>query len=69
LTCRRPDGGRFRSHLLGLAYTDATSGRSVLIAEIQAAVGEVAGNQVLYRDAFTDVQADVRYTWTRAGLE
>ena len=31
-----PDGQRFRSHLLGLAYTDGRNQRSVLIAQAQA---------------------------------
>ena len=28
-----PDGKRFRSHIIGLAYTDPVSGKSILIAE------------------------------------
>ena len=65
-----PDGQRLRSHILGLAYTDSASARNVLIAEIKDCVGEILPpNQVLYRDAFNDIKADVRYTYTRAGLE
>lgn len=64
-----PDGKRFRSHILGLAYTDAVSGQSVLIAEPKDCIGEVVGNQVIYRDAFTGpFRADVRYTFTAAGM-
>src|SRR5882672_11848234 len=47
-----PDGKRLRSHVVGIAYTDAASGKSTLIAEPKDSFGEVAGNQVLYRDAF-----------------
>jgi hypothetical protein len=65
-----PDGRRLQSHILGLAYTDAATGSSVLIAEIKDCAGEILPlNQVIYRDAFTDLKADVRYTYTRAGLE
>lgn len=65
-----PDGKRFRSHLLGLAYTDATTGQSALIAEPKDCIGEVGGNQVVYRDAFAGpFRADVRYTYTISGFE
>ena len=64
------DGVRFRSHILGLAYLDTVSGQSVLIATLKDSIGEVIGNQVIYRDAFNaPIHADVRYTYTRAGFE
>ena len=64
------DGQRFRSHVFGLAYTDASSGNNVLIAQVKNCAAElIAPNQVLYRDAFDgDVKADVLYTLTREGL-
>jgi RHS repeat-associated protein len=63
------DGKRFRSHLLGIVFTDARSGRSILIAEPKDSIGEVVGNQVIYRDAFLGpFRADVRYTYTVAGI-
>ena len=64
-----PDGQRLRSHVLGLAYFDEASGKSVMIAEVKECIGSIDGNQVLYEDAFTACKADVRYTYTRAGLE
>lgn len=65
-----PDGRRLQSHVLGLAYFDSASGKSVLIAEVKDCQGKILSpNQVLYEDAFTDVRADVRYTYTRAGFE
>ncbi len=65
-----PDGKRFRSHIIGLAYIDAATGKSEMIAEIKDSIGELVGsNQVIYRDAFTDFRADVRYTHTRAEFE
>src|SRR2546422_6225519 len=56
-----PDGQRLRSHLVGLAYTDAATGQSALIAEPKDSLGQVAGNQVIYRDAVNGpFKADVR---------
>ena len=44
-----PDGRRFRSHLLGLAYCDPASGQSVLIAEPKDSIGVlVASNRVVW---------------------
>lgn len=65
-----PDGKVLRSHVLGLAYTDAATGESVLIAQPRDSIGEVIGNQVIYRDAFDgQFRADLRYTYTKAGFE
>lgn len=65
-----PDGSRLRSHVLGLAYTDAASGQSVLISGPRDSIGEVGGNQVYYRNAFDGgFRADMRYTYTRGGFE
>jgi hypothetical protein len=64
-----PDGRRLRSHLLGLSYLDRATGQSVLIAEVKDCVGVVDGNVVLYEDAFTALEADVRYSVGRGGYE
>jgi alpha-tubulin suppressor-like RCC1 family protein len=68
-----PTGQRLRSHVLGLAYTDAASGQSVLLAQVKDSIGMlVADNQIVYADAFDNanaIQADIRYTYTLAGLE
>jgi hypothetical protein len=66
-----PDGQRFRSHVLGIAYTDAASGQSILIAQIKDATGAVLPpNQVYYQNAFDgDVVADIRYTYTKDAFE
>ncbi len=65
-----PDGKHLKSHVLGLAYLDTASGKSVLIAELQDADGLLlpSKNKIIYPDAFTDVKADVLYTMTKAGL-
>src|SRR5688572_25168856 len=44
-----PDGKRFRSHVLGLAYTDRATGRGVMIASVRDAQAVlVPPNQLLY---------------------
>jgi hypothetical protein len=65
-----PDGRWLRSRVWGLAYFDASSGESVLLAEVKESEGRLAGdNVVVYPDALTGFAADVRYTYTRAGFE
>ncbi|MDB6019247.1 MAG: hypothetical protein JWR19_3736 [Pedosphaera sp.] len=66
-----PEGKHLRGHILGLSYFDAATGTNVLIAELKDSIGELlpTKNQVLYADAFTDFKADIRYTYTQAGLE
>ncbi|HZT22115.1 MAG TPA: Ig-like domain-containing protein, partial [Verrucomicrobiae bacterium] len=64
------NGQTLQSGILGLSYYDTASGRSVMIAEIKDCQGQIVGsNQVLYTDAFNGVSANVRYTYTKAGLE
>jgi hypothetical protein len=64
------DGKKFRSQVMGLSYYDTKTGESVLIAEVKSSEGFILPpNHVIYVDAFTDVKADVRYTYTKAGLE
>jgi len=63
-----PDGKHLKSRPLGLSYDDGT--HNVLIAELKDSVGQLVGsNQVIYPDAFTDINADLRYTYTKAGFE
>ena len=65
-----PDGKRLRSNILGLSYTDRSTGQSVLIAQVQDSQGElIATNQVLYPDAFKGLKASVRYTNKRGCFE
>jgi hypothetical protein len=64
------DGARFRSSVLGLRYFDAASGQQVILATVQDAAGELLPpNQVIYRDAFEGLRADVLYTYRSTGLE
>ena len=63
------DNRHLRSRLLGISYFDYHSGQSVLIAELTNSLGMVIDNQVLYTNVTTDFRTDIRYTYTRAGLE
>lgn len=65
-----PDGFTFLTHVLGLSYFDAASGKSVLLAEVKPGAPElIPPNQILYRNALTDIDADIRYTYSKSGLE
>jgi hypothetical protein len=66
-----PDGKRFRSTVLGLAYTDYASGRSVLLAETTDCLGAMLPpNHVIYQSALQgDCLADVHYTYTKSAFE
>jgi hypothetical protein len=65
-----PDGLEFMSHIIGLSYFDSESGNSVLLADIKDSQGVFSPpNQIIYRDCFNGLKADLRYTYTKAGLE
>ena len=66
-----PDGRHLRSQIVGLAYYDEANSNSVMFAETKDSIGQLlqSSNQVVYTNAFTDFQADVRYTHTKAKLE
>ena len=62
------DGARLVCHPLLLAYFDAATGEYATLGEVKSCAGRVAGNQVIYDDAFTGVSAMMRYTYTRFGV-
>lgn len=65
-----PKGNHLKSHILGLGYYDFKANKTIIFAELKDSVGQlIASNKVLYADAFTEMQADVIYTYTKAGLE
>ncbi len=65
-----PDGKKVTSRPHGLAYFDASTGQAVLIGQLKDCQGfQISTNQILYPDAFTDILADVRYTYSAAGVE
>ena len=58
------------SQILGLAYTSAATGQSLLIAEVRDCLGEILPPRcVVYRNFLDDVLADLVLTYTRFGLE
>ncbi len=64
-----PDGQTLESELIGLAYSDGTN--SVLLAVATNSTGAVlpSGNQVIYTNAFAGLNADLLYTYTKAGFQ
>ena len=64
-----PDGQTLISQSLGLGYFDGSN--SVLIAVLTNSTGAIltSGNQVIYTNAFAGLNADLLYTYTRAGFE
>lgn len=64
-----PDGKTLQSQPIGLSYFDSSN--SVLLAELTNSTGQIlpSGNQVLYPDAFTGLNADLLYTYTKSGFE
>ena len=64
-----PDGKTIQSQPIGLSYYDGTN--SVLIAVITNSIGAIlpTGNQVIYTNAFAGLDADMLYTYTKAGFE
>jgi len=65
-----PDGKRVRSNVLGLMYSDPSTGQAVVIAELQDSEGElISDNQIVYPNAFNGVKATVLYTYHRDGME
>ncbi|HLX70602.1 MAG TPA: hypothetical protein VKV04_13330 [Verrucomicrobiae bacterium] len=64
-----PDGKTLQSQPIGLSYFDGTN--SVLLAVVTNATGAIlsSGNQVIYTNAFDGLNADLLYTYTKAGFE
>src|SRR3984957_20238633 len=63
-----PDGTQLHSRPMGMSYDDGTN--TVLIAALTNSVGQLlSSNQVIYPNAFVGFNADLLYTYTKAGLE
>ena len=61
------NGVRLRSRLRALSFSDGT--KTVLLAQVTNCVGRIArGNQVIYDNAFDNVNASVIYTYTKASF-
>ena len=60
----------FQTHLLGLYFYDATSGNRALISGMQDCAAElVSPNQLVYKNGFQSIHADVRMTYTHGATE
>lgn len=64
-----PDGKVLQSQPIGLAYFDGTN--SVLLAVATNSTGAIlpSGNQVIYTNAFAGLNADIIFSYTKAGME
>jgi hypothetical protein len=64
-----PDGKTLLSQPIALMYSDGSN--SVLLAVVTNATGQIlaSGNQVTYTNAFDGLDADLLYTYTKAGFE
>ena len=64
----QPDGVHLHSCPVGLSYDDGSN--TMLIAVLTNSIGQLIGsNQVIYTNAFVGLDADLLYTYTKAGLE
>jgi len=65
------DNKRFISKILGIAYFDAATGESALIAELKDSIGNVdPANIIVYEDAFIgSIKADVRFHYRKGSFE
>jgi hypothetical protein len=64
-----PDGKTLQSQPVGLGYSDGSN--NVLLAVVTNSTGAIlpSGNEVLYANAFAGLKADLRYRYTKAGME
>lgn len=65
-------GKRLRSHVLGIYYFDAVTGKSVQVAEVKNSIGQLfPPNQLVYPDAFEGggIKGDLHYIYTKGAFE
>jgi hypothetical protein len=64
-----PDGKRLKSRPICVSYSDNVN--SVLVSQLQHSIGLLlpSGNQVIYTNAFTDLDADLICTYRKSGFE
>ncbi len=63
------DAKQLSSTVFGLVYFDTASGSNAAIGQLKDCNGAIVPpNQVLYADAFSNLTADIWYTYTKAGL-
>ena len=63
------DNKRLLSTVYGLAYSDPSTGSNVMLAQLQDCTATiVAPNVLIYPNAFSNLTADLRYTYRKAGM-
>lgn len=63
------EGQRLRSHVIGLVYYNVRTRQSAWIALVKDCVGAVLPpRQAFYIDAFSGINADIRYTLTKSSF-
>jgi len=69
VTVTTPDAKQISSTVFGLAYYDVATGSNAVMGNLQNCTGAIlAPNQVVYANAFSNLTADILYTYTKAGL-
>ena len=69
VTITTSDAKSLSCTVFGLAYYDQASGSNAAIGTLQNSEGSiVAPNGVLFTNSFSNVNADILYTYTKAGL-
>jgi hypothetical protein len=69
VTVTLPDSKQLSCTVYGMAYFDVASGSNAPIAYVQNCTGSILPpNQVLYENAFSNITADLLYTYTKAGV-
>jgi hypothetical protein len=69
VTITAPDGKVLSCRVFGLAYYDEASGSNAAIGTLQDSEGAiVAPNCILFTNSFSNINADILYTYTKAGL-
>ncbi len=69
VTVVTPDGLQLNSTVFGLAYFDLATGSNAALGQLQNSTGAIVEpNQVLYANAFSNLTADILYTYNKAGL-
>ena len=65
-----PSGLTLRSHPVGIFLFSPKSGKSLKLGQVKDSVGEfLPPNQLIYRDCFDGVRADLRVTYTLNAVE
>src|SRR5688572_21269061 len=66
------DGKRFRSHVIGIAYAEADTGRAVLVAELQDSIAQLVGDSIPTRSSGRCARTSNTFTtsmaWNRTSL-